>query len=290
MAISLVRSALYSVRHNDTYFESSRMKRVKIQIDQLLSDAVESKHFECFACKLHSLLEEKLIKSCMPITSAIARQKLWEKYHRLRTSSVMEIWSKFYDDMGIEDHYDVLVAQMTTDQLVEDLLKFYCATDTSKQAKITKSKLSELEENIIRYASGYVPRSLIKQFESRKEIKYVEFIDCLLKMSAESDDASNVTSFYEYTKQWTETVNRGGLFETNDASYMLFTAIETTLQPHIQSTLIDSAKALNSDHHNSRERLVSIVTSDEDVLFHWCLCSLYITREDDSKELLKKNC
>lgn len=240
------------------------------------------------ALKLHSLLEDKLIKVCMPIKSALARQKLWEKYHHLCTSSVIKIWSQFYDDMCIEDHYDVLVAQMTTDQLVEDMLKFYCETDTSEQAKITKRKLSDLEKNVIRYAGGYVPRSLIKQYESRKEKKYVEFIDCLLNMSAESDDTSNVTSFYEYTKEWTATVNRGGLFVTNDASYMLFTAIETTLQPHLQLTLIDSAKALNSDCCNSRERLVSIVTADEDVSFHWCLCSLYITVEEDSQELLKE--
>lgn len=58
-------------------------------------------------------------------------------------------------------------------------------------------------------------------------------MDCLLSLSADSDDdESTDTSFYEYTKRWIEVVNRGGLFETNEVSYMLFRAIESTLQPH----------------------------------------------------------
>lgn len=67
----------------------------------------------------------------MPISSESARKKLWEKYHRLRSSDIIETWTKFYDD----EDYDVLVAQMTTDQLLEDLVKLHCTTDTSRHHK-----------------------------------------------------------------------------------------------------------------------------------------------------------
>jgi hypothetical protein len=240
-------------------------------LDQLLIYAgeMESDCFDSFSFVLHELLE-KLIKSCMPIASAAARQELWGKYHSLRTSSVVEVWNKFYDDVGMED-CEVLVAQMTTDQLFNDLLKFHCTTDTGKPATTTKNELSDLEENVIRYVSGYVPWSLIKRFQSRNERKYVEFTDCLLNMFSQSDEGTSTdTSFYEYTKQWTEMVNRGGLFVTNEASYMLFRAIETTLQPHIRSALLESAKVLNSDNIDRHHHLVSVVTSNGEVLFHWC--------------------
>ena len=140
--------------------------------------------------------------------------------------------------MGI----DVLVAQMATDQLLEDLIKFYCATDTSRPTAITKKKLSDL---VIRYASGYIPRSLMKRFKSKKKSKYTDFMDCLLNMSTElDDDESAEMSFYEYSKRCIEIANRGGLFETNEVTYMLFRVIEETLLPHIEPSLVASAKGL----------------------------------------------
>ena len=101
-------------------------------------------------------------------------------------------------------------------------------------------------------------------------------------MSVYSDYVAAEMPFYQYTKQWTEIVNRGGLFEINEVSFMLFRAIEAALLPHLQSTLLESAKALESESH-CREHLVSVVMSDEEVLFHWSLCSLYIDNEDDSR-------
>jgi hypothetical protein len=87
-------------------------------------------------------------------------------------------------------------------------------------------------------------------------------------MSTESDEGTSTDiSFYEYSKQWTEIVNRGGPFVTNEASYMFFKAIQTALQPHLRSALLESAKALSSDN-DRRHHLVSVVTSNEEVPFH----------------------
>ena len=84
MASALVRSALYTVQHSKSYLESSRMKKIKTQIDYLLSEIVMDDAFDEFAIKLHQLVEN-LILSCMPIHSASARQELWVKYHKLRS-------------------------------------------------------------------------------------------------------------------------------------------------------------------------------------------------------------
>ena len=102
---------------------------------------------------LHKL-QEDLIISSMPIKSSSARTAIWEAYHQLCSSALVEVWTKCYEDMQIED-YDVMVSQMTNDQLFNDLLKFHCPTDTQSET-IIKKALSTLEETIIRYASGYV--------------------------------------------------------------------------------------------------------------------------------------
>lgn len=56
--------------------------------------------------------------------------------------------------------------------------------------------------------------------------KFEEFIQCLRDMAVESE-CSNV---FEYTKEWMDKVNRGGLFPLNDITYQLFIAIEKEVQ------------------------------------------------------------
>lgn len=60
------------------------MKKVKKQVDKLLSEIILDEKmdvFDAFANKLHTALEQ-LIISCQP-KSAGGRQALWEKYHKL---------------------------------------------------------------------------------------------------------------------------------------------------------------------------------------------------------------
>ena len=46
--------------------------------------------------------------------------------------------------------------------------------------------------------------------------KYGVFVDCLLNMCSNSDDDLMDTIFFDYTRWWTEIVNRGGIFDTNE--------------------------------------------------------------------------
>ena len=131
MSSSLVRNALYSVLHDDMYVESRRMKVIKAEIDKILSEAVVMD--EKFVCLPLSCIGYKktLIISCMPINSAAVRVGMWEKYHKLRSSTLVDVWDKFYEDMYMEmADRDILVSQMTNDKLFNDLLKFHCPTDT----------------------------------------------------------------------------------------------------------------------------------------------------------------
>ena len=59
---------------------------------------------------------------------------------------------------------------------------------------------------------------LKKRFEKRNGEKASQFMECLSHMANFGDDSS----YYDYTKKWIESVNRGGLFLLNDITLSFF--------------------------------------------------------------------
>ena len=217
----------------------------------------------------------------MPLRSAKARQSMWEEYHKVRSTKLVSVWENFLSEVGITNH-SVLLMQMVNDVLFQELIKHY--TTVIDHEKPTKAELSELEETILRYASGFVPYKLINHFKKLKGDKYSLFVECLLHLSSNNEEFVD-SSFLEYTKRWTSITNRGGLFETNDQCFMLFKEVERTLQPKLQHALLNSATA-TEETATDKESLIAEVVSDDDVCFYWSLCSIYIPDEGLSNELL----
>lgn len=284
MATDMVKNALHSLLNEKNYIESKRMKEIKSLCDKILGAIVLDQHtdiFDKFAGDLCALLEKEVV-SRMPIRSALSRQHLWEAYHKVRSTKLPDVWKIFTGKLELEN--DVMLAQMINDKVFEDFIKLFTAIP--EPLVPAKGKLTSLEENIIRYASGFVPRSLLKQFKKLKDEKYAAFVDCLLSMSENVEDSVDC-SFYDYTKHWTDIISRGGLFETNELSFMLFKEIEVSIQMKLQFALLESAKGVSHDEC-FKQKLVDDVTSDEDVLFQWSLSSVYIASEASSIELLQK--
>ena len=282
MATAMVRSAFQTLLEGKGYPDSVRFKSIKGTVSKVLEETETSQKmamFDDFARSLHCELEA--LVTSVPLTSASHRQSMWENYHRIRINEVADIWRKFVKELDTET-VDTLLQQMINDIVFNDIVKFHTPVESRSTPK---KQLSPLEETIIRYASGYVPRSLIKRYVSREEEKYAVFVDCLINMSASCQESIDC-SFFDYTKRWTSIVNRGGLFETNEQSFLLFREIELVLQSTLESTLLDSARA-TIDCDNRKEKILCEITSDEDVLFHWSLSAVCITNEDESMELLK---
>ena len=61
--------------------------------------------------------------------------------------------------------------------------------------------------------NGYVAFKLMKKYK-----KAGQFVECLSSMTIEGPESS----FYDYTKEWMKLVDRGGLFNINDNSFMFF--------------------------------------------------------------------
>ena len=89
--------------------------------------------------------------------------------------------------------------------------------------------ITQDEANALRYAAGYVPFALKKQFSKMPEI--VAFLSSLGKEGVKS-------SFLEYTKEWEKHVNWGGVFQVSDEVFCLFVEIEMKLKRHLLYLLL----------------------------------------------------
>ena len=109
------------------------------------------------------------------------------------------------------------------------------------------------EENSLRYMAGYICRRVRKQLESSTHKCKDDMILCLMELNGDEDDE-------EWgTENWTNALDRGGLWHVCDTAYNLFYAIEEEVQ---QNLVVTAANTFTEG---------SAVMCSEDVLFQWCL-------------------
>jgi len=175
--------------------------------------------------------------------------------------------------------------QLTNQQIIEDLLTSMFQT-IEKEPSEPLVELTADEENVIRYACGYVVRKLHQKFLKQHGEKCVSFVECLTQMRANShEDSVPVTSFMEYTMQWVKIINRGGLYEINNESYLLFKEIETVMQAKLRTHLQQGVDGPPSAKLSGREEILEIVKNEIKVLFYWDILSKIIKDEE-----FKMNC
>lgn len=135
--------------------------------------------------------------------------------------------------------------------------------------------MSSEEEMAVRYAGGYIAMKLRKHFLKQTSTKAGNFVECLTHMAVDGEESS----FLEYTKLWTTTVNRGGLFEI-DATFLFFKAVEVRTQNILPHHLQHATQ--------TRQKLVESIMEEEDVQTFWSMLSLDIRDDSQSQELLQE--
>ena len=118
--------------------------------------------------------------------------------------------------------------------------------------------MTNVEENILRYAAGYVPFALRRQcLKHGHSDKWKQKAECLSALEVENED-EELHSFHQYTKCWIEKENRGGLFTLNDKSYLFFRELERHCRKHFKPSCVSSKSTdirlpvLNSVFKNKR--------------------------------------
>ena len=188
------------------------------------------------------------------------RERMWERYHKLRSSdSYRATWSKFLEALGCEAI--AVFYQFVTDSLLEQLIKLrypIMVESTDDEASLDFEECSA-----IRYAAGYVLRSLTKKLSRSKNKQ--ELINCVQEMAEGADESTDSST------EWVRAVDRGGLIHVNDSTYNVFAEIELVVRKHLKRK-----RARDQDLHG----LVDLIVSDEKVLFSWSIASVNWEEED----------
>ena len=83
------------------------------------------------------------------------------------------------------------------------------------------------------------------------------------------------------TEDWTNLIDRGGLWHINDQAYGLFYAIE-----EVHTHFMPTAASKMCEKKDQCTTMVSAVLNNEDVLFYWCMLAAG-TDDVDATKLLK---
>lgn len=178
-----------------------------------------------------------------------------------------------------KDRLDPLVEQHVNQSLFEDMLKTHIQrSQQSVRCPEHQLPTPSSDENIIRYAAGYVPMKLMKKYEKQSLDVAVEYVECLNSMAINGDESS----LQAYTLEWSRKVNRGGLFEVNDETFQFFREIEIKMQWHLMEVLRRQVPI-----EGQKQLIIDTVASDEDVQFLWALISCDVRQEEHAIILLK---
>ena len=133
--------------------------------------------------------------------------------------------------------------------------KCLCCTKDGISGAYEQS-LTSIEENALRYFSGYVCYKIV--YELLKS-KHPNKIPLLLFMS---DTNGFELDPERDTEMWTNIMDRGGLTHINDTMYGLFYQMEIELRKFY------NIKKVISDQ-KSKQEIISQISKSDDVLYHW---------------------
>lgn len=279
MASGMVRSAVSSIL-TDTKFSdgSERWKVAKQQVTLFMMEISDEKRLtelDDFAVKLMKLLEKNFTSASTGKCRSrnVVREKTWIAFHQLRISELPKLWTQFAPKLS------PLVYQHATFKLYAEIVKSkLCESAPPCITPVDVPELSVDEENIVRYAAGFVPFKLLRKYEKKIDSDFAaSVIECLSSMSISGDESD----LMEYTRKWTMEVNRGGLFEINDLTYTLFKDIEIKVRYHL-------FMAFHSKSSDNRTEIIKAVTDSDDVKFYWTILSVDIPVEDHAIQLLEE--
>ena len=162
---------------------------------------------------------------------------MWVHYTRLRAKDLPDLWKTFLTNtecshVTSEPLFMEIVNEALFEKLIEAMYRVEpeesTQSNTAEAALLTKD-----EENILCYACGYVGLKLYQRFVKMPGKKAAQFVECLGNMHSKGP----TSSLLDYTKEWMEKVNRGGLFDISDKVYRLFVSIELVMRSKLMEHL-----------------------------------------------------
>jgi hypothetical protein len=185
-------------------------------------------------------------------------ERMWRDYHRLRVSDGFKHdWDKFLM-LSVHESASPAFYQHVSHRVFRDFVK---RKHAFVEASVEASPITIDEENSLRYVAGYICRRVQAKLKSSSLQHKDVMVLFISELSGDEWDEGRGT------EEWTNAVDRGGLWHVSDTTYTVFYLMEEEIRKHLIVTT-----AIGFDK-TKRESILESLFKHEDLLFHWSLMS-----------------
>ncbi len=199
-------------------------------------------------------------------------EKIWAMFHQLRTSrDFRSKWDSFFET-SIKKKAIATVYQYITTRIFRELIKN--KFEIKKDVTHTHYTLTLDEKNALRYVAGYVCLKVQKKIEKTSHKYKDEIVLLLIEFYGDSMDGSG-------TEEWTNQIDRGGLWHISDDTYLVFEIVEYEIRNYLH------VKALTEIDDSTKKTILDAIMSNEDLLTLWGMSTGHYG-EEVSQEVLRR--
>ena len=160
-----------------------------------------------------------------------------------------------------------MTLQLLIDRVLKRLINQQAQVATPEQQALTSHHLTVREQNAIRYTAWYVATKLTNKYKrhsSNPTLKEKLFVAVLSNMTA-VNQPPGVETLDDYTRLWSELIDRGGLYHINDDVYHLIEVVELVVRCHLNK----DAMHTYVPGSNIKSEITSHVMQTESILVRW---------------------
>lgn len=203
----------------------------------------------------------------------VREEIMWKEYHKVRSSdSFKQGWVLFMKN-SIDRPALPTFFQYVSHRIFRELVKGKHQIVESEEDQA--SSITKLDQNALRYVAGFICRKVQAKIKSSSLPRKDDMILFICDFSGDEWDEA------QGTEEWTNAVDRGGLWHINDDTYSIFFLMEEEIRNHLK---VSKAKALNKE---TKKKLLDAILTNEDLLFQWSLISARVDDDVGSAVLQK---
>ena len=181
------------------------------------------------------------------------REKMWKAMFSLRSSTAFVTrWVSFLQHSGAVP--TPILYQHLTDVVLRMLIHSHYKIPAMQQSRLTP-ELSSNEGNTLRYAAGYVIRHICKKIGKITDSLKDDLISCCRKLVKEAYDPSDPST----CEEWTDLVDRGGLWHIRETTFQLLCALEEEIRTYLDALSSPNAADLRTQFVEKLLRVILLV-------------------------------
>ena len=260
--------------------DTSVTKSILTTATNLLSteDCVKTKNFtelleslrQVFAGMVKSVKRYKLFST--------KNEKLWILFHKFSITEGIQTCEKYDKKMNLNAHeifWQMLMEREFLNHIAQSLSPSNADNEVCCERKVT-----DVEENAIRYAAGAVIRKLEKKYTQLKAQSAQQCVMALKEMGGKLSTRTHIAK--HPSQEYITLADCGGLYHIEDRVYSLFLVIEIIVYKEL-SVLFNNKGA---HIEKVKKDNLSWVCDDEEVQLTWQFISSTTIEEKDVRQKL----